>query len=416
VNILFLTQVLPYPLDAGPKTRAYYVLRHLANSGHRICLLSFTRESDHPEYLEHLRTYCSEIHTVPMPRSPIRDGFAFLRSIALGSPFLISRDWIPDLARMVKKLARSLPAFDAVHADQLWMAPYAQFFRKSARTGNLPLTVLDQHNAVFNIPKRLAEIQKNPCIRAVLSMEAKKLARFERDLCGKFDHVVWVTKEDLQLMLGNQPNSAGIRGSHTVIPIALDFSKHTSLPKKENARRITFMGGLHWPPNSDGIRWFYREVWPQIKERVPEALLTIVGRNPNPKLIPSDPSVELTGYVVDTAPYLAETAAFIVPLLAGGGMRVKILDAWSWDLPVVSTQIGAEGILVRHGENVMLADDPASFAAAVVEIMRNPELAARISLGGHQTLELNYDWRKAYQSWNLIYPCESSTSFHMHQA
>jgi len=311
---------------------------------------------------------------------------------------------------MARKIAYSLPAFDAVHADQLWMAPYAQFVHQSISAGFSPLTVLDQHNAVFNIPKRLAENQTNSCLRVVLNLEASKMARYERDICEKFDHVVWVTDEDRQAMFGGQLSSEDNHGSHSVIPIALDLSKCSSYPRQEKARRITFIGGLHWPPNSEGIRWFHREAWPQIKERAPEALLTIVGRNPKPGFIaPTDSSIELTGYVDDIAPYLAETAVFIVPLLAGGGMRVKILDAWSCNLPVVSTKIGAEGILAKHGENLLIADEPTSFASAIIEIMKNPELASCLSRGGRKTLELHYDWRKAYQSWDLIYPCGSCT-------
>jgi glycosyltransferase involved in cell wall biosynthesis len=417
MNILFLTQVLPYPLDAGPKTRAYYVLRHLADSGHRISLLTFTRESDRSEYFDHLRLYCPEIHTVRMPRSRIRDGFMYLRTIATGSPFLVSRDWVSSMARIAKGLVCNHPPFDAIHADQLWMAPYAQIARGSAPSGSVPLTVLDQHNAVFNIPRRLAERATNPCLRALLNMESRRLARYERDLCRKFDRVVWVTNEDRKALFDDPADSADINGSHTVIPIALDPSSRTCLPKRDNAHRITFLGGLHWPPNIDGIRWFQREVWPLIKDRISRAVLTIIGKNPGWKPgIPPDPSIEFTGYVSDPMPYLAETAVFIVPLLAGGGMRVKILDAWSWALPVVSTRIGAEGIHARHGGNLMLADDPDSFASAVVEIMKDPELACRLSQGGRQTLELLYDWRNVYQAWDRIYPCASCTSSLMRPA
>lgn len=124
----------------------------------------------------------------------------------------------------------------------------------------------------------------------------------------------------------------------------------------------------------------------------------------------SDPSVEITGYVADPGSYMEETAVFIVPLLAGGGVRVKILDAWSRALPVVSTRIGAEGLQARHGENLYLADDPASFAAAVIELMANRQLAERLALGGRRTLERHYDWRKAYRAWNQVYRCESCTS------
>ena len=414
LRILFLTQVLPYPLDAGPKIRAYYVLRQLADAGHRVTLASLTREGDLPEHLEHLRLYCSEIFTVRMHRSRTRDLFQGLGALFSSTPFLVSRDRVPSMLRLVKRIAGTSPAFDAIHADQLWMAPYALLARRHSPPGSSPVTVLDQHNAVFKVPRRLAEGERSPWKRAFLELEAKKLARCEMDFCGEFDRVVWVTEEDRQALLaahGQHVESEGASGSQTVIPIALDPSTRARLPRVPKPHRVTFMGGLHWPPNADGVRWFQKAIWPAIRARIPRAVLTIIGREPRrASSNGSDPSIEAIGYVPDPTPYLAETAVFVVPLLSGGGMRVKILDAWSWELPVVSTTVGAEGIRTRHRENLCLADDPAAFATAVIEVMENPELSARLALGGRRTLESQYDWRRTYVAWNRIYPpCGSST-------
>ena len=114
-------------------------------------------------------------------------------------------------------------------------------------------------------------------------------------------------------------------------------------------------------------------------------------------------NVEITGYVDDPTPYLVETAVFIVPLHAGGGTRVKILDAWCWGLPVVTTRVGAEGIRARDGENVLLGDTAEAFAQAVVRVLREPELAARLAAGGRRTVEAHYDWRDAYRAWDRVY-------------
>jgi glycosyltransferase involved in cell wall biosynthesis len=113
--------------------------------------------------------------------------------------------------------------------------------------------------------------------------------------------------------------------------------------------------------------------------------------------------VETPGYVADLEAYLAETAVFIVPLQAGGGMRVKIVDAWSWGLPVVSTSIGAEGLSYINETNLLLADDPDAFAAAVVSLLSKPELAERLGAAGRNTIEAQYDWRNVYRAWNQIY-------------
>jgi len=134
---------------------------------------------------------------------------------------------------------------------------------------------------------------------------------------------------------------------------------------------------------------------------MPDAVLTVIGKNPPAGL--DGPGVEVTGYVVDLTPYLAETAAFVVPLHAGGGMRVKILDAWSWGLPIVSTTIGAEGIEVHPGEDILIADTAEAFAQAVIRILKDPTLAQHLARNGRQTVTKDYDWRVVYPLWDNVY-------------
>ncbi|MDQ4079030.1 MAG: glycosyltransferase family 4 protein [Chloroflexota bacterium] len=416
MHILFLTQVLPFPVDAGPKIRAYYTLRYLCQH-HRVTLLSFIRLGDPAEAVEHLRTFCSAVYTVPMERSRFRDGWHLIRSLATGTPFLIARDWVPEMAARVRKLARYDLPFDVIHADQLWMAPYALLARQRAMNGRSPAMILDQHNAVFQIPARLAQRETNPIKRALLALEGRKLARYEKQICRKFDHVVWVTEEDraaLEAQAINAPLTTSTnrrqsmldgRGS-SVIPICTDPDEQQVIQRQPDAHRITFLGGLHWPPNAEGILWFAQEVWPHIAAQVPHTRLTIIGKNPPNGLVEMSGShspIEVTGYVDDATSYLSESAVFIVPLHAGGGMRVKILDAWSWGLPVVSTEVGAEGICTRDGENILLADTSEAFARAVVRVLREPELAIRLAYSGRSTLASRYDWRKVYGAWDKVY-------------
>jgi polysaccharide biosynthesis protein PslH len=406
VRILFLTQVLPYPTDAGPKVRAYYTLRHLAQR-HEISLLSFVRPTDSAAALEHLRTFCQAVNTVPMPRSRVRDTRTWLQSLASETPFLVARDWVPEMARLVRALSNA-PAgqdacqsrgFEAIHADQLWMAPYALFARQSASDSYRPVITLDQHNAVFQIPRRLARHQSNPLKRALLLLEERKLARYEPHVCRQFDRVVWVSQED-QDAVGM--HVAGSRPQSAVIPICVDPEEQRRIEAGPNPHRVTFLGGLHWPPNAEGIVWFAREVWPRVRQQAPDAVLTVIGKDPPPSLSTCD-GIEVAGYVGDPTPFLAETAAFVVPLRAGGGMRVKILDAWCWGLPVVATRIGAEGIGVRDGHDALLADTPGAFAEAVVRVLREPDLAARLAAGGRRSVENHYDWRKRYHEWDRIF-------------
>lgn len=406
MKILFLTQVLPFPLDAGPKARAYYVLRALAQN-HEVTLLSFVRSTDTAPALEHLRGFCADVRTVPMVRSTLKDAGYLLKSLALNRPFIIERDACAEMERVIVALAHSDSPFDAVHADQLWMAPYALHFCDiAAGRGRRPLSVLDQHNAVFMIPQRMMDGERNPLKRALMALEARKLASFEVQTCRAFDRVTWVTQEDFDAVQA-QATQAGVQiPNDGVLPICGDPETIAPIARSANRRRVTFLGGLHYPPNAQGIVWFAREMFPQIMSAVPDAILTVIGKQPPPELttlgIPLR-NLEVTGYVNDPTPYLAETAAFIVPLLAGGGMRVKIIDGWTWGLPIVSTAIGAEGVAAVHDVNLLLADDPVAFARAVVNLLTDPALNQRISAGGRTTVLERYNWRVVYREWDRIY-------------
>jgi glycosyltransferase involved in cell wall biosynthesis len=396
MRILFLSQVLPYPLDAGPKMRSYFVLRHLTQK-HEVTLLTFVRDTDRPEDIAHLAEFCHAVHTVPMHRTRLRDVKFLMQSLFTQQPFLIVRDQIPAMTDKIRQVIVSEP-FDVVHADQLWMAQYALAARAASAK---PKLILDQHNAVHLIPKRLADGTSNPVKQIFLAREAHSLAVYEPEVCHRFDHVVWVTEEDRQAVATlPEPNTNG-QLSSTVIPICVDPTQVKPVVRDSNKQRITFLGGLHWPPNAEGILWFAKHVFPQVRAEVPEAVLTVVGKSPPAGL--DGEGIEVTGYVTDLGPYLAETAVFIVPLHAGGGMRVKILDAWSWGLPIVSTTIGAEGIETQHEQNILITDTAPAFAQAVIRVISEPALAQRLSQGGRQAITNKYDWQKIYPAWDEVY-------------
>ena len=418
MKVLFLSQILPYPLDAGPKIRAYYALRHLSQQ-HEVTLLSFIRPDDPPEAVEYLRAFCQAVHTVPMHRARARDAWHFLRSLVNGTPFLIARDWVPEMADRIWQMANgkwhlahrgSLSAishqpFDVVHADQLWMAQYALLARNPQSEIRNPKLILDQHNAVFQIPRRLAQHEPNPLKRLLLALEWRKLARYEARVCSQFDHVVWVTEEDRQAVMGQirNPQSA-IR--NPVIPICIDPSCFNVVDVSAEVHGILSLGGLHWPPNAEGVRWFTRQVWPKVQASVPNATLTIIGKNP-PKEIRNPKSeirnLTVTGYVEDLRPFVAGSAVLIVPLHAAGGMRVKILEAWARGLPIVSTTIGAEGLKVRPGENILIADTPERFAQAVIRLLRDPAYRRQLAVAGRQWVEQHYNWRTVYPKFDEVY-------------
>lgn len=402
MKILFLSQLLPYPLDAGPRLRSYYVLRSLAKQ-HTVTLVAFGRKQDTPSAQAHLAGLCAELRVVALRRGRLRDGQAFLRSRWNGLPFLIARDADAGMRGCLYQLAQEQP-FDAVHADQLWMAPYALAFQAWAQQAGhpAPRLVLDQHNAVFQIPARMAENRRGG-LRWLLRDEAKRMAAYEIETCLRFDRVVWVTNEDWQAVQGEMDRAkAGILASKSrVIPICVAAPQEwIGQPAQGNG--ALFVGGMHWPPNAEGVRWFAEQVWPGVRAQMETAEFVAVGRQP-PSGLAVEQGIVTPGYVMDVEPYWRAARLFVVPLLSGGGMRVKILDAWAHGLPVISTTIGAEGIEYRDGQDLWIADAPQAMAEKIVRLLKDGEEAERLGQAGRRRLEERYDWQVRYQEWDAVY-------------
>ncbi len=426
MRILFLCQLVPYPPDSGPKIRAYYVLRYLARK-HRVTLLAFRRSDDDPTAIQHLSSICEAVHTVTLQRSRWRDLVALITSIFLHTPLVIQRDAYPEMHKKINELVR-IDKFDYIHSDQLWMAQYAML--PEITHPNQMKKTLDEHNACFQIFQRLAGGESNLLKKWILEREWRILQDYEAQVSAKFDQIVTVTDQDRTVLeslhkQGEEPNRIL---NFATIPISIDLDAPPVVDISENSspsgENILHLGTMFWLPNIEGVLWFSREVLPKILEQVPNATLTIVGKNPPSEIvalanqdfwrlytksnspdaeIPPSP-VNVTGYLADPLAVIKAASVFIVPLFSGSGMRVKILDAWRWGLPVVSTTIGAEGIHYRDGDNILIADDKENFAAAVCRILTDTTLNRKLRLKGRKWVERYYDWEKTYIAWDEIYP------------
>jgi hypothetical protein len=196
-RVLFLSQLVPYPPDAGPKVRSYFVLRYLSQR-YAVTLLAFSRPDDRPDAIENLRRYCEQVITVPIRRTKMRDIRMLTASLLSGESFIIRRDSVPEMNAQIDRLMAS-DSFAYVHADQLWMAQYGLYARQVAKDRNLCL-ILDEHNACFQIYQRLAEHEAHPLKRWLWRREWPALKHFEIHACAMFDRVVTVTEEDREIL------------------------------------------------------------------------------------------------------------------------------------------------------------------------------------------------------------------------
>ena len=165
---------------------------------------------------------------------------------------------------------------------------------------------------------------------------------------------------------------------------------------------IVFSGNMEYHPNIDAVRYFRTEIWPLLRQRHPELVWRLVGRNPSAvSAFTGAPGIEVVGPVADAVPELARSRIAIVPLRAGSGTRLKILEAWAAGLPVVSTSIGAEGLPARHGEHLLLADSAVDFAQAVTRLLTCEELCSHLGKAGRLLLEKEFTWKSAWESLNF---------------
>lgn len=406
MHILLLTQILPYPPDAGPRIKTWHVLRYLIERGHRVTLASFVRPEEEP-HLPVLRAMCAQVLTVPIRRSRVADGGYWLRSHLSGRPFLIERDDSQAMRALVDGVVRE-QSVDVIHADQLTMTQFA--LPRDGQAGPYPYRVFDAHNATWTILDRMRP--NTPWfLRPVLSLEQQRVKRYEGRLVRQFQHTLAVTEIDRQalqqaadLLPGASPLAAD---RLSVIPIAVDTAQLQPIQPPPDSQTILTLGTLHYPPNADGIRWFIQRVFPLIRQKVNTASLVILGKNPPADFArlatQSAGAITVTGYVPEVLPYLERSALVVIPVLAGGGMRVRILEALSRGMPTVTTTIGMEGIEARPGEDLLVGDTPEDFASAVIRILSEPALRGRLSANGRRLATTRYDWKVVLQQLEAVY-------------
>jgi glycosyltransferase involved in cell wall biosynthesis len=283
------------------------------------------------------------------------------------------------------------------------MAQYALYARRCQQVCR-PALLLDQHNAMHLLVERQARLESG-LARLLYRREAKLFRRYEAGLCRQFDRLLTVTREDKEAHLALLPEAgrAALAARISPVPICVETEEWPPLTYRDEGPHLIHLGTMFWPPNVEGVGWFSREVLPLVLQQVPGANFTIAGKNPPPQLMAmAGPGslvaghIQLTGFVARPDYLLQRSRAFVVPLRAGGGMRVKILDAWRWGVPIVSTTVGAEGIETRDGENILLADEATTFAQAVTRLLTDDALAARLRLNGRRWVEEHYNRRRIY--------------------
>ncbi|HSL21361.1 MAG TPA: glycosyltransferase [Vicinamibacterales bacterium] len=386
MNVLWLNAGLLLPLDKGGKLRTWHLMRHLARR-HAITWLSFAEPDQSPADVNGMREVAERVVTVPrvdVSKGSIRFHADAARYLLHAEPYVVAKYRSREYAWKAAALLRD-HRYDLVVCD--FLPPIV----------NMPQvvpcpSVLFTHNVEAEIWRRHVETARNPVQRALLGGQWRRMLAFERRALERFGLVLTVSDADRATFERLYPAAA--RRYH-VVPTGVD-TEHFRVggPGGGSPRHLVFTGSMDWLPNEDGMLYFCREILPLIRLQEPRVTVGIVGRAPTPAVLrlAEENGVEVTGRVDDVRPHVARAAVSIVPLRIGGGTRLKIFEAMSMGKAVVSTTVGAEGLPVTDGRDIILADEPAAFAAAVVRLMRNADERRRIEAAARQLVVARYDW------------------------
>ena len=387
MNLLWINAGLLLPLDKGGKLRTWHLMRQMARR-HDISYLSFADPAATPADVEGMREVASNVVTIPRAE-PGKGTTKFYLDAAHylvdRVPYAIAKYRSVEYRRAIERLS-SAQRFDAIVCD--FLVPVVNL------PDRLPCpSILFTHNVESEIWRRHVENARNPVSRRLLAPQWHRMLRFERAALSRFDLVLAVSEADRQTFDRIYPDA--LRGPVHVVQTGVDTTYFAPSGARHVKRaHLVFTGSMDWLPNEDGMHYFVREILPRVRQLEPDVTLSIIGRSPTPAVrrLAEDRGVHVTGRVDDVRPHVAEGSVYIVPLRIGGGTRLKIFEAMAMGKAVVSTTVGAEGLPVTPGQNIVIADESEQFADAVVQLIRNEDARRRIESEAKRLVVERYDW------------------------
>lgn len=369
--------------------RNYNIVKELSRKN-AVHLVTFTQRNRHPsrERIELSRdvlsNYCEEITIVDVPTDDCVVKWYSLLALNLFSAQPYSA-WRFRSSRMVQAIEDQLNrhAFDIVHVDTIALAGYIKHLRE------LP-AVLNHQNVESALLLRRAATEKNLATKAYIALQGQKLRRSEKLALGRYDGNISVSELDSQELLTLNPAA-----TLHVVPNGTDTEFFKPLIGEKEDSSLVFAGSMAWYPNRDAMILFCRKIWPLIKTELPGITMNLIGSHPPAEVIKlglQDGRFKVLGFVDDVRPYIARAAVYVVPIRVGGGTRLKILDAMAMGKAIVSHPIGAEGLDVTDGTDIIIAEEPEAFARRVIELVQDESRRNTLGHNARETAVEKYSW------------------------
>lgn len=402
MHILQLCPRVPYPPHDGGAIAMYETVRGLADAGHRVTVLAANTPKHHQPAtaLDHLGPNVRLVTVdVDTRLSPLK---ALKNLLFSNQPYNVERF---ESGAVTDKLVELLleKNIDIVQFEGTFVAPYLDNIVQLLEDSGiqLPPLVLRAHNIEYTIWEMLAARATNPIKKQYLQNMAARLARFERSELPRFTAVAAITEEDIKRL-----RALGCNMPIAFIPASFDLTRLQTAAQPPKPRTVFLIGSLNWLPNLEGVDWFLREIWPLAHAEMPELELHVAGSHP-PAHLTERPTgkdnVFIHGFVESAPAFMQQYELMLVPLLSGGGMRVKVVEGMALGKVILSTALGAEGIAARDGDNMLLRDSPAAWLDALRDYYHSRLPLAALGAAAARTAHDEYDTRRVTQRLLALY-------------
>ncbi|MGH9632313.1 MAG: glycosyltransferase family 4 protein [Bryobacteraceae bacterium] len=391
MKILWVNSVFLHPTTRGGQIRTLEMLRRL-HQRHEVHYAALA-DPDQPEGVQRSPEYCTRAHPISYKIADKRSPQFFAQLIkgwVSPVPVVVFRKQSAEMKRAVGDLLAK-EHFDSVVCD---------FLTPSINMPRLEDCVLFQHNVETMIWRRYAENASNPIRRMYMRRQAARMFDYERRVCRSVRHVIAVSDVDADLMR----RMFGISNA-TAVPTGVDLEFFARPEKAEPVADLVFIGSMDYMPNVDGVLYFVKEILPLVRRSRPDCTFTVVGRKPPREILAlagQNPHIRVTGTVPDVRPFLWGSPVSIVPLRIGGGTRLKIYESMAAGTAVVSTTIGAEGLLIHPPHDIRIGDTPEAFAAECVRLLENVAERTAVAEAGLHMVTSNFSWEQVCRDFEGI--------------
>ena len=385
MRILLLCNKSPYPPKEGGPIAMNMIIEGLIAAGHTVKVMAVNSDKYHVSIsripVEYVRKTGIELIDVDLR---IRPWQAFL-NVFTGLSYHVERFRSEHFAGRLAEILKA-EKFDVVQFEMLYMSAYLNVVRRYSNAK----AVLRAHNIEHLIWERIAATTSNPVKKFYIRHLARTLKKYELSIINQFDGLVTISEDDLKFFM-----QSGCSVPGTSVTFGMKMEDYTEPAGEEEFPSLFSIGAMNWIPNVEGVRWFLQNVWPDVHRQFPTLKYYIAGRGIPLWLINTEyPNVVIEGEVENALQFMKSRGVMIVPLFSGSGIRIKIIEAMVAGKAIISTTIGAEGILYTRGENIMIADTPCEFFEMISACVENHDLCKKIGRNASGLISLHYNWDK----------------------